>query len=467
MWASFVSYCESSVVLQTCNITIKGDGICNGKNNYRSCAWDGGDCCPGDFCLDGTHVCDTNHWYDLDALGSCFTSSNCSDLFDYHSYNVFSDGIDRYTPSCTNGIHATELVFYARVPPGGIIEMRVDVADEEVPIFIEVYLVDNDVLSNCPVEENGLSPGTGPYFKRCSAEEDRYILVEGNASSATVQYAFFIVDIEDVAPMELNILWRNTSLGDVADSIASKWSSAQICEIGHNEGVVGDGTCHAKYNTASCGWDGGDCRCVFGNPTTESLGDGTCDQRFLNQYTNTRSCGWDGGDCAVSSDVDEISNLDKSRFDNDEIRDNYTVLPSSRRPEFLNISRHNRVGSSDEKITLVALSRCQEPDEWICPHEWYNGKSYVTFSDFYQRELNQEVHTKCPASADSLAESQSHFQNGQAICDCGCGAVDPDCRDGDDELDCGNYANIDPLTQRFDPLAPEELVPNTCPCGVF
>jgi hypothetical protein len=63
---------------------------------------------------------------------------------------------------------------------------------------------------------------------------------------------------------------------------------------------IGDGYCDSPvYNTAECGWDGGDCvvkeypDCHVDDP--HLIGDGSCDD---GEY-NTAECGWDGGDCVV------------------------------------------------------------------------------------------------------------------------------------------------------------------------
>ena len=93
---------------------------------------------------------------------------------------------------------------------------------------------------------------------------------------------------------------------------------------------LGDGYCDSSsYNTAACGWDGGDCcpsTCSGScGSTTEAscldpfarenapdpselypncegtlswIGDGNCDGA-----TNVESCGWDGGDCCASSNA--------------------------------------------------------------------------------------------------------------------------------------------------------------------
>jgi len=465
-WARFVSYCENTHSLQTCDGTKVADGVCHGGNNYRDCAWDGGDCCPGTYCLDGTHVCSSAHWYHLDSLGNCTGSASfCAHHFGYSELQVTSDGIDRYTPSCTEGKEATEIVFIAELPPGGLVEVLVEPSDSEVPIFVETYVVD-DAYTSCPVANNGLAAGTGPYFQQCAM--DTYVIVEGDANASVAQHAFIIVDIEDVTPMDLVIKWRNTSASALVSDGASQWARSQRCQIAVKHGLVGDGTCHAAYNTASCDWDGGDCRCTFGRPAINTLGDGTCDVRLLDVWTNTRSCGWDGGDCAVGNDIEdggEVSNFDKPRFNNSEILDSYSVIYDRGVPVVLNISRHDQApDAEDEMITLVAFDSCQEPEEWICPHEWYQGKKYVSFDEYYVQEVAGEEFSGCPASSDSLAEIHEHFIDGQAICDCGCGAVDPDCVRNGEPVDCENYANIDPLTLRFDPDAPQQASPDVCLC---
>lgn len=77
---------------------------------------------------------------------------------------------------------------------------------------------------------------------------------------------------------------------------------------------IGDGGCDGgDYNTAEFGWDGGDCdegnaalwrkypECKLGiHP--DKVGDGECDHgnfgKGLSLY-NSAECGWDGGDCVV------------------------------------------------------------------------------------------------------------------------------------------------------------------------
>jgi hypothetical protein len=55
---------------------------------------------------------------------------------------------------------------------------------------------------------------------------------------------------------------------------------------------IGDGYCDGgDYNTAECGFDGGDCDCNV--PYPEKIGDGFCNG---DDY-NTAECEFDGGDC--------------------------------------------------------------------------------------------------------------------------------------------------------------------------
>jgi hypothetical protein len=56
---------------------------------------------------------------------------------------------------------------------------------------------------------------------------------------------------------------------------------------------IGDGFCqnYFNHNTAECGFDGGDCDCIV--PYPPKIGDGNCDGGSY----NTAECEFDGGDC--------------------------------------------------------------------------------------------------------------------------------------------------------------------------
>jgi len=93
------------------------------------------------------------------------------------------------------------------------------------------------------------------------------------------------------------------------------------CNVSHLS-YIGDGQCDKidSYNTAACGWDGGDCceeTCVGSCPSERmqcrdpkvtfypnctmllvNIGDGYCDTK---NGENTPECGWDGGDCCQAS----------------------------------------------------------------------------------------------------------------------------------------------------------------------
>jgi hypothetical protein len=66
--------------------------------------------------------------------------------------------------------------------------------------------------------------------------------------------------------------------------------------------LIGDGNCDnvAPYNTAECGWDGGDCLhpdypdCKGVYPG--NIGNGICDS---SAPYNTAECKYDGGDCSA------------------------------------------------------------------------------------------------------------------------------------------------------------------------
>ena len=80
-----VENCPSS------NLNWIADGYCDTSTNNLNCAWDGGDCCPGD-CIDETYSCDT--W-----------GGDCSDCLDPGSADFDVDG-ECYVPPCT-GVEVT------------------------------------------------------------------------------------------------------------------------------------------------------------------------------------------------------------------------------------------------------------------------------------------------------------------------------------------------------------------------
>ena len=103
--------------------------------------------------------------------------------------------------------------------------------------------------------------------------------------------------------------------------------------------ALGDGYCdgdQGQYNTAACGWDGGDCCAGTCNQTAaypcghwvhfqcldpaansslctvaypSRLGDGICD---MGGHYNTAVCSWDGGDCCPDTCVANFSTGDRS-----------------------------------------------------------------------------------------------------------------------------------------------------------
>ena len=93
----------------------------------------------------------------------------------------------------------------------------------------------------------------------------------------------------------------------VDSGAAGNWNEEKYpnCHVSHPH-WIGDGTCHHEYNTAACGFDGGDCldfnidfnrnypNCRVNFPS--KIGDGNCDK--VGGY-RTEECGWDGGDCEI------------------------------------------------------------------------------------------------------------------------------------------------------------------------
>lgn len=97
--------------------------------------------------------------------------------------------------------------------------------------------------------------------------------------------------------------------GDCDALNAVLWEKYPECKQGIHPGKIGDGDCDhgmfgkglSLYNSAECGWDGGDC-VVDGYPDCHvaspgRVGDGQCD----NDEYGAVECGWDGGDCIIDA----------------------------------------------------------------------------------------------------------------------------------------------------------------------
>ena len=112
--------------------------------------------------------------------------------------------------------------------------------------------------------------------------------------------------------------WSGGSCAEFNERNADFAERYPDCHISQYLDRLGDGKCDGgDYNTPECGWDGGDC--VAANAALwavypdcrvrypESVGDGECDGKntcwhfdyhhcIIDDY-NTAECGWDGGDC--------------------------------------------------------------------------------------------------------------------------------------------------------------------------
>lgn len=84
-------------------------------------------------------------------------------------------------------------------------------------------------------------------------------------------------------------------LSTAAPSAAPSIDRYPYCNV-PNRTWIGDGWCHEEpYNTAVCGWDGGDCPIKYPDcdvTFNNYFGDGKCDEIF-----NNEACGFDDGDC--------------------------------------------------------------------------------------------------------------------------------------------------------------------------
>lgn len=301
------------------------DGYCDeASDNYNTdtCGWDGGDCCESS-CVDGpVHSCGTSEYFCFNPEATDYDDSVC--IVSYESY--LGDGY------C-------------------------DAADDEA---YNSYGCDWDGGDCCAATcgsdgTNSYTCGTVGY--RClDPDSADFATCPGNE---TVYFADGFCDMYNFdLNLHLNVAVCNWDGGDCCPSTcrlnggdcpnnvyscldpdASDYNTTSACIVSAPS-WIGDAYCDdsaGSYNTAVCGWDGGDCcedscldevefyECgqvsyVCRDPESDDyaalddclaektswLADGYCDFGDGYDYYNTAACNWDGGDCCEYSCADGV-----------------------------------------------------------------------------------------------------------------------------------------------------------------
>jgi len=284
-----------------------GDGTCNGGNyNKRGCGWDGGDCIKKDW-----PSCHADSPEAFRGLGN----GKCNAAFD-----VIECGFD--LGDCRpnwSAEHVTKLKELVKTYPGCFFGgMDMDWIGDGI---CDSGLYDRDVCGrdggdcivegypNCHVEIPdyiGDDACDGGEYNTANCGWDGGDCLEFNRKypNCEVGYPYDIGDdfCDGGQYNTLECGW------DGGDCLNADWPN---CHIDNPDGL-GNGQCNkgSKADAIACGFDGGDCmpdipisklkrlateypNCGAASDNPDKIGDGQC---HGGEY-NTAECGWDGGDC--------------------------------------------------------------------------------------------------------------------------------------------------------------------------
>ena len=356
------------------------DGYCDeliGPYNTRACGWDGGDCCNS-TCVDAEYDCGLVGYNCKDTAASDYNNGEChatgesaGDGFcDIHAYlnsnhlntaNCDWDGGDCCRSTCMmpDGSDCESLV-YECLDPTASDEGDVSACTAPNPAWLgdgwcDQFYADGDIYNseNCSWDGGDCCQETCPENATHSCGSTSFvcldpIILAGRNETCNVDNVNYLADG-----------WCDDDIGDY-NTAGCTWDGGDCCESTCTDSTyicgaadyncldpdgqylscdvdywwwLGDAFCDQNYdgyNTAACGWDGGDCctdTCTDSNSyqcgtaghhcldpessdynscpgiNSTDYGNGFCDQYALDlsSHLNSAKCNWDGGDCCPST----------------------------------------------------------------------------------------------------------------------------------------------------------------------
>lgn len=260
-----------------------------------------------------------------------------------------------------------------------------------------------------------------------------------------------------------------------------KSQSYPNCDASWQDDYLNDGNCDtwSSYNTADCGWDGGDC-CMATNPSLSddsdcldplynpypncdvpwrsNIGDGDCDT--YSNY-NTENCDWDGGDCCMATNP--------GLFDDDECLDpdpdssSSTSITITASPITATSSKSiaTTIGSCDEDTDSIGNGRCDDFWGYNTAACDYDGGDCCMASNpdlFDDNDCRDPRYTDYPncdvAFRDKIGDGDcDNFISGYNTEKCGwdggdcCVATNPTLGEGNDDCLDPLYSNSTCITE--------------------
>eukprot|EP00979_Chaetoceros_neogracilis_P015686 scaffold6385_cov207-Chaetoceros_neogracile.AAC.2 len=304
------------------------NGICDGGElNTLECAFDGGDCINHNLAFPGCNVKDPEKFLGNEECdGGLYNTPECKyDDGDCELFNTFPncdvpDPNKLNDTNCDSGAYNT---FLCGFDGGDCVNFDID----NCTSFFSYYM-DGDL------NETELGDGKCDGYNNFPVcGWDGSDCLEFNAKYPLCILTLYDegVELEQIGDGKCDNFGGVNSLECGYDGSDCSTFNLQYPECeGENPDVIGDGNCDFEYNNERCGFDGFDClnvdcRTDTGSYCTEYpncnadfpryIGNGDCD---VGVY-DTAECGFDGGDCVVPNypdcRVDRPSNIGDGRCD--------------------------------------------------------------------------------------------------------------------------------------------------------